>query len=244
MGNCQVLQPVNDGYNPLNDVAYPMFFPHATLGWGVVGSDEEIETGVGHHSDGDVDGATRQIMHYRSRVLREPRFQIFGHLTNEYLVDMFSRNLETRLNYIRMNQKRLWQEDASLMGVPYVPDHQNIYLPASFLGSKRWASEQIADSLAISRRIWTSHIFRHFHMQCRLARDPKPITTGSRLYRCTYRRCPCISPKTVHSGIHVEVDVSQRRPSTIHHTLHRISKTGPSSRPHTLEVRTGLCSPM
>jgi len=150
MGNCQVLQPVNDGYNPLNDVAYPLFFPHATLGWGVVGSDEEIETGVGHHSDDDVDGATRQIMHYRSRVLREPRFQIFGRLTNEYLVDMFSRNLETRLNYIRMNQKRLRQEDASLMGVPYVPDHQNIYLPASFLGSKRWASEQIADSLAIA----------------------------------------------------------------------------------------------
>src|SRR5882762_7754947 len=52
-----------------------------------------------------------------------------------------------------------------------------------------------------------SHIFRHFHMQCRLARDPKPITTRSRLYRCTYRRCSCISPKTVHSGIHVEVNV-------------------------------------
>lgn len=28
--------------------------------------------------------------------------------------------------------------------------NENIYLPASFLGSKRWASEQVADSLAIA----------------------------------------------------------------------------------------------
>ena len=49
-----------------------------------------------------------------------------------------------------MNQKRLRQEDTALMGVTYIPDHQNIYLPASFLGSNKWASKQIADSLAIA----------------------------------------------------------------------------------------------
>ena len=85
----------------------PSVFPHATLGWGVVGSGDEIETGVARHADDDYGGSTRQIMHYHARVLHEPRFQIFGRLTNEYLVDMFSRNLETRLNYIRINQKRL-----------------------------------------------------------------------------------------------------------------------------------------
>lgn len=36
------------------------------------------------------------------------------------------------------------------MGVPAVENTQNIYLPSSFLGSNRWASEQIADSLAIA----------------------------------------------------------------------------------------------
>src|ERR1700734_4521398 len=63
---------------------------------------------------------------------------------------MFSRNLETRLFYIRANQKRLREEDAALMGQNFISDDQNIYLPASFLGSNKWSSEQITDSLAIA----------------------------------------------------------------------------------------------
>ena len=98
------------------------------------------------------DVPTRQIMHYRAHLLREPRFKIFGRLTNEYAIDMFTRNLETRLNYIRANQKRLHEEDAALMGVTHVSDSQNIYLPASFLGSRRWATEQISDSLAVAAK--------------------------------------------------------------------------------------------
>ena len=146
-GENQSISTISRLWEPL---AYPLLFPHATLGWGIVGSDDEIETGLPTHSQDDADVPTRQIMHYRVRILRDPRFQIFGRLTNEYLVDMFSRSLETRLNYIRTNQKRLRQEDASLMDVPYIADHQNVYLPSSFLGSNRWASEQIADSLAIA----------------------------------------------------------------------------------------------
>ena len=98
------------------------------------------------------DVPTRQIMHYRAHLLREPRFKIFGRLTNEYAIDMFTRNLETRLNYIRANQKRLREEDAALMGVTHVSDSQNIYLPASFLGSRHWATEQISDSLAVAAK--------------------------------------------------------------------------------------------
>lgn len=36
------------------------------------------------------------------------------------------------------------------MGEEFLPDSHNVYLPASFMGSCRWASEQIADSLAIA----------------------------------------------------------------------------------------------
>ena len=36
------------------------------------------------------------------------------------------------------------------MGLPDVEASDNIYLPASFLGSNRWAQTQIADSLAIT----------------------------------------------------------------------------------------------
>lgn len=67
------------------------------------------------------------------------------------MVDMFSRELESRLAYIRGNQQRLRQNDAALMGsADLVESAENIYLPSSFLGSWRWASEQVSDSLAIA----------------------------------------------------------------------------------------------
>ena len=67
-----------------------------------------------------------------------------------------------------MNQKRLCEEDAALMGVTHVSDSQNIYLPASFLGSCHWATGQISDSLAVSK-IWPSNILHHYDMQYKLA---------------------------------------------------------------------------
>jgi hypothetical protein len=93
----QQIATVSRMWEPL---AYPLLFPHGTLGWGVrdgehVDEDEEVQAGT---------APTTQMWHYRSRVLRDDRFKIFGRLTNEYLVDMFTRDLETRLNYIRRNQ--------------------------------------------------------------------------------------------------------------------------------------------
>jgi hypothetical protein len=65
-------------------------------------------------------------------------------------VDIFSRDLESRPAYIRKNQERILREDATLMGLSIVETNENIYLPSSFLGSNRWATEQVADSLAIA----------------------------------------------------------------------------------------------
>jgi hypothetical protein len=147
-GENQSISTISRLWEPL---AYPLLFPHATLGWGVYGAQTDININMGEES-GEMasDVPTRQIMHYRARMLREPRFRIFGRLTSEYAIDMFTRNLETRLNYIRANQKRLRDEDAALMGVAHIADCRNIYLPASFLGSRRWATEQISDSLAVA----------------------------------------------------------------------------------------------
>ena len=96
------------------------------------------------------DPPSTQMWYYRARLLREPHFQIFGRLANEYAVDMFSRDLECRLTYIQQNQQRMLREDAELMGENNIEPSQNIYLPSSFLGSKRWVSNQISDSLAIA----------------------------------------------------------------------------------------------
>ena len=42
------------------------------------------------------------------------------------------------------------EQDAALMGHEEVQDSENIYPPASFLGSGRWSSNQIVDSLTIA----------------------------------------------------------------------------------------------
>jgi hypothetical protein len=150
-GANQKISAISQLWEPL---AYPILFPHGTLGWGVVDMHAQFEdeaNNIGEHvgqMEGEVSG--RQIMFYRARLLQEPCFHIFGNLTNEYAVDMLMRNLETRLNYIHTNQKRLCEADAKLMGKVFVLDLQNIYLPASFMGFRHWATEQIADSLTIA----------------------------------------------------------------------------------------------
>lgn len=113
---------------------------------------------VTSNDNGD-DAPTTQMWYYRARLLREHRFRIFGQLANEYAVDMFTRDLECRLNYIRQNQQRIRREDADLMGYSQLQSSENIYLPSSFLGSKRWVSNQIADSLAIAAALGNPTFF-------------------------------------------------------------------------------------
>jgi hypothetical protein len=150
----QAIPTVSRLWEPL---AYPLLFPHGTLGWGLVGSSEDVVQGSATH--GDSDPPTTQMWHYRARLLREPQFRIFGRLTNEYAVDMFSRDLECRLNYICHNQQRIRKEDAELMGQPDLQPSENIYLPSSFLGSNRWAANQISDSLAIAAALGNPTFF-------------------------------------------------------------------------------------
>lgn len=122
-------------------LAYPLFFPHGEPGWGVPGTEQLQHQGLQVPNE---DVPTTQIWHYRRRILSDDRFRIFGRLTNEYLVDMFSRNLEMRLHYITANQERLRREDAMLMGGEGLGDEAyNVYLPASFIGSRCWAAEQV-----------------------------------------------------------------------------------------------------
>ena len=134
-------------------MAYPLLFPHGTLGWGLRPSSARDPLAITLDS-AESDAPTTQIWHYRARLLREPRFSIFGRLTNEYVVNMFSRELDSRLRYISANQERLrmQEQDAALMGHEDLQDSENIYLPASFLGSGRWSSNQIVDSLTLAAK--------------------------------------------------------------------------------------------
>lgn len=130
----------NRHYEPLQ---YPLLFPHGTPGWG----------------KDDHPCRLTAMQWCRSRVLTDRRFLTFGRLTAEYLCDMYSRIEEQRLGYIK--QARI---SSAHERDPDLPDHEEIKidLPSSFLGSRRWASEQAADALALARKKGKASFFITF----------------------------------------------------------------------------------
>jgi len=124
-------------YEPLH---YVLFFPHAEIGWGASSIAE-----VPHMT---------QHQWYRGRLLADnnDRFSTFGHLCCEYLVDMYSRTEEQKLAYIarerRFREHELHAANESLED-EFEP---TIKLPASFVGSHAWTSEQASDAMALGRK--------------------------------------------------------------------------------------------
>jgi hypothetical protein len=130
LGSSQWIPTVSRLWEPL---AYPVFFPSGILGWGISNKLLNVDGNISHDSS----IPTSQIWHYRAHLLCEDRFSIFGRLTNEYVVDMFSRDLECQMHYIQSNQLRIHaaEEDSALMDLEDISNSDNIYLLSSFLGS-------------------------------------------------------------------------------------------------------------
>ena len=133
-------------YEPLQ---YPLLFPHGTPGWGLT------EMGNGQYEN---TLALTQKEWYHSRILSDDRFLTFGRLTCEYLCDMFSRMEEERLNFIRKSKRSIARNDPREIDVDDA-EQTDISLPSSFMGSRKWASEQTADSLALARTYGPPSLF-------------------------------------------------------------------------------------
>jgi Helitron helicase-like domain at N-terminus len=114
----------NRHYEPLQ---YPVLFPHGSPGWGLKNDGDKQVKAVPYS----------QRVWYRTRLLTDDRFLFFGRLTSEYLCDMYSRIEEEKLSFI----ERSHHED---------DDDADIDLPCSWTGSRKWASEHTADSLALA----------------------------------------------------------------------------------------------
>jgi hypothetical protein len=123
-------------YEPLQ---FPLLFPHGTPGWG-------LQDNGGPHLVNSL--PLTQHEWYKNRLLTDNRFSIFGRLTCEYLCDMYSRIEEERLRYIRRSKEKTGQ-DGTLRDE--IEEEGNLELPSSFMGSRKWASEQTADSLTLAR---------------------------------------------------------------------------------------------
>ncbi|KAJ6041223.1 uncharacterized protein N7446_010881 [Penicillium canescens] len=129
-------------YEPLQ---YPLLFPHGTRGWGFL---DESRKNI----------PCTQIQWYRHLFLGEPRMRIYGRLACEYAVDMFSRTEEERLHYLKRG-RRMQAAAMDEAPNPDIPDLFENKIPAGFMGSRAWASDQVADSLAIARQLATPSLF-------------------------------------------------------------------------------------
>ncbi|KAF3405665.1 ATP-dependent DNA helicase PIF1 [Penicillium rolfsii] len=129
-------------YEPLQ---YPLLFPHGTRGWGFL---DESRKNI----------PCTQIQWYRHLFLGEPRMRIFGRLACEYAVDMFSRTEEERLHYLKRG-RRVQAAAMDEAPNPDIPDLFENKIPAGFMGSRAWASDQVADSLAIARQLGKPSLF-------------------------------------------------------------------------------------
>lgn len=119
-----------------------LLFPHGDAGWGT----------------NPLPNVPRlsQIDWYRSRLLAndDERFTLFGRLCCEYLVDMYSRTEEERLAYI-LRERRFRANEVHQPLEGEADDEQmepTIKLPASFVGSRAWTSEQTSDAMALGRK--------------------------------------------------------------------------------------------
>lgn len=119
-----------------------LLFPHGDVGWGI----------------NTLPNFPRlsQIDWYRSRLLAndDERFTLFGRLSCEYLVDMYSRMEEEQLSYILRERKFCADEvrDAIERDADEEQMDSAIKLPASFIGSCAWTSEQTADAMALGHK--------------------------------------------------------------------------------------------
>jgi hypothetical protein len=122
-------------YEPLQ---YPLLFPRGTPGWSPDNPNE-----------------LTQIQWYRWYFIAEERFLELGRLACEYAVDMYSRVEEERLNYLRrgrLDQVRGVVQDGREGRDDYHRGNVEGMLPASFLGSRAWSSQQVSDALALCRQ--------------------------------------------------------------------------------------------
>jgi hypothetical protein len=113
--------------------ASPLLCPHGSPVWSI-----------------DFDRKLTQMKDYCMHLLQnDDRFRTLGRLNNEYLVDMFSRMEEARLHYRR---HCLIQSAGGEKDIDY-------NLGSNWIGSRAWASDQVAESLALCREFGRPSLF-------------------------------------------------------------------------------------
>jgi len=130
----------------LEPLAYPLLFPCGTKGW---------------HPNMRINGHKITLQKYlRQLLLREQRFSFMNRLTQEYIVDMFSRMEDQRLQYIKNNQSKLIKKDETISAHIGKKIKKKVYLPATFSGGGFRKNQVLLENgLARVRQDCPPHLF-------------------------------------------------------------------------------------
>jgi len=130
----------------LEALSYPLLFPCGTTGW---------------HPEFAINGHRITLQKYlRQLLLREERFSLMNRLTQEFIVDMFSRMEDQRLDYLKNKQKKEIQGDETIHADGGSNQAKKYYLPGSFSGGGFRKNQMLLENgLARVRQDGPPHLF-------------------------------------------------------------------------------------
>jgi len=159
------ISELNQCYDPMH---YVLLFPTGHFGWNkdLMNVDRTQEVSAMQYYSfhlmyrKPLDAEMPDVNHH---------LHLFGTLFQQYIVDMYAKVEQARLNYIRFNQKKLrcdlYQglQDAVLSGdADLTTFGTKVILPSSFLGGPRHMAQLYQDALSIVRRFGKPDLFVTF----------------------------------------------------------------------------------
>lgn len=159
-GGLQRIKETHAAYDPLQ---YPLLFPHGDLGW-----DYSLEHSNNPPNAGQNNKVTvRQFAAYRlhPRSPQDGFIHWAGRLFHQYIVDQYAKIEQTRLSFIRHNQRKIradvYQGLADMLhsNQPLANTGKRIILPSSFTGGQRFMMQNYQDAMALVREYGKPDLF-------------------------------------------------------------------------------------
>lgn len=174
--NLQNLSILSPNCDPMT---YPLLFPHGDPGWqrGIdkVGKNKDAHNANSDNDDGDEEKTRKVSMlefysyHLQERQSFNPLLSS-GKLSQQYIVDAFLKVEGQRLQWSRMNQKKL-RVDLYMGLMDYVNSRAErqdlkagriVILPSSFTGGKRYMQQNYQDAMILVAKFGKPDLFVTF----------------------------------------------------------------------------------
>ena len=146
------LQRINENHRYYDAMHYVLMFPQGDVGWTIDAGDMSV----------------KDWYCYRLMVRPDTKhdLHLFGRLPQQYIVDMYAKMEQGRLNYVRFNQSSLRADlyrgvaDAVSLGDNDINAvGRRVILPSSFTGGQRHMQKLYHDSMNIARRLGKPDLF-------------------------------------------------------------------------------------